>query len=100
MIDEDKLSQDAARATRAKHLLENELLQEAFASLRAQYSADLMNTTVDQQGARERLYLAHRIVGEVERHLMIVVNDGKLAARQLKDLSEAAERKPSWSDIR
>jgi len=99
MIDEDKLAQDAHRAARAKSLLENELLQEAFASLKAQYSADLMATTVDQQGARERLYLAHRIVGEVERHLGTIVQDGKLAARQLKDLAEAAERKMAWHQI-
>lgn len=100
MVDEDKLSQDAARAARAQNLLDNELLKEAFASLRAQYSADLMGTTVDQQGARERLYLAHRIVGEVERHLITVVTDGKLAQRQLKALAEAAERKPRWAEIR
>lgn len=100
MTDEHKLSIAAAKAARAQELLGNELLAEAFKGLRDQYSADLLATTQDQAGARERLYLAHRIVGEVERHLSLIIVNGTLATRELRDLAEAAERKKNWPDVR
>lgn len=99
MIDEDVLSQAASKAARAQSLLGNELLNEAFSSLKAQYSSDLLKTTADQSAARERFYLAHRVVVEVERHLYIILQDGKLAAAELKQLADTAERKKSWHQV-
>lgn len=99
MIDEDKLSQAAAKAVRAQNLLDNELLKEAFDGLKTQYSGDLLKTTVDQASARERLYLAYRVVIEVERHLANIVNNGKLAAAELKELAETAERRRKFGTL-
>ena len=98
MIDEDKLTQDAARGTRARHLLENERLQEALKALRAEYSAALMATTPDRADARERFYMAYQAVSDFERHLTSIVHDGTIAARQLRDIAERP--RPAWHEIR
>lgn len=100
MIDEDKLSQDAAKAARALALLGNELLTEAFEALETSYTAAWRATMIDDVSGREKLFLAINIVGKVRDHLIAVVNNGKLAAAELKALADIAERKPRWQDIR
>lgn len=99
MSDEFKLQRDASQGAHAKTLLENELLTGAFKALKEQYSADLLATTVNQTDARERLYLAYRVVGEVERHLTSIVTNGTIAAAELKQLTEVAERKKRFGII-
>ena len=99
MSDEFKLQRDASQGSRAKTLLENELLTGAFKALKDQYSANLLGTTVDQTDARERLYLAYRVVGEVERHLTSIMSNGSVAAAELKQLTEVAERKKRFGIV-
>lgn len=100
MIDEDKLSQAAAKAARAQNLLDNELLAETFASLEEAYIEAWRSTTLDQGAGREKLYLAINIVHKVREHLTTIVNDGKLAASQLRDLAQTAEREKRWQDVK
>lgn len=98
-MNQDKLAQDAARAARAQSLLGNELLSEAFEALEAAYTAAWRATTVNDAAGREKLYLAVNIVGKVQEHLTTIVNDGKLAASQLRDLAQTAEREKRWQDV-
>jgi hypothetical protein len=98
--DEDALSQAAAKAARAQSLLGNELLTEAFSALETSYSAAWRSTTIDDVNGREKLFLAINIVGKVRDHLVKVVNDGKLAAAELRALADTAERQKSWHQIR
>lgn len=98
-MDEDKLAQAAAKAARAQALLGNELLDESFAALDAAYMAAWRSTTVDDAEGREKLYLAVNIIGKVKDHLIAVVNDGKLAASQLRELAQTAEREKRWQDV-
>lgn len=99
MIDETALSKAAAKAVRAQRLLEDDLLVEAFKALEDGYTAAWRATTIDQVPAREKLFLAINIVGKVRDHLTTVVNDGKLAAKELKDLAETAERKKRFGIV-
>lgn len=92
-MSEDILSQAASKAARAQSLLGNELLTEAFEALEASYTAAWRATTIDDVSAREKLFLAINIVGKVRDHLNAVVSNGKLAAAELKQLAETAERK-------
>lgn len=92
-MSEDILSQAASKAARAQSLLGNELLSEAFEALEASYTAAWRATTIDDVSAREKLFLAINIVGKVRDHLNAVVSNGKLAAAELKQLAETAERK-------
>jgi hypothetical protein len=100
MTDEIKLAKDIQRAARAKALTEDDILKGAFETLKKQYSESLLGTSVNQADDRERLYLAYRVLTEVERHLMQIVNDGKLADAELRALEKLAQPKPSWSNIR
>lgn len=93
MTDEFALHRATTKATRAQSLLDDEMLQEAFTSLESAYTAAWRATTIEDVSGREKLFLAINIVGKVRDHLTAVVSNGKLAAKELKDLADTAERK-------
>src|SRR5262245_65828838 len=82
----DKLQAAAERGRRAKTLLENELLQEAFKTLEDGYTAAWKSWPAADTAGRERLWLAVNVLGKVRDHLARVVADGRLAQRELRDL--------------
>ena len=100
MTDEFALQRAAAKAARAQGLLEDEILAEAFTSLESAYTGAWRSTTIDDVNGREKLFLAINIVGKVRDHLITVVNNGKLAAAELRQLAETAEREKRWQDVR
>jgi hypothetical protein len=93
MTDESKLNEAAAKALRAQDLLENELLTESFRRLEDSYTAAWRLTGIDDVAGREKLFLAINIVGKVRDHLAVMVTNGKLAAAELKELAQVAERR-------
>jgi len=99
MSDEISLARDAARGARAKALLENELLVEAFEALEKEYTAAWRSTGARDSEAREKLYLAVNIVGKVREHLNYVINNGKLAQAELDKIRVDAERKKRFGII-
>jgi hypothetical protein len=92
MIDESKLRLDAARAARARALLDNELLIEAFTKLETDYVAAWKLTPARDNDGRERLWQAVQIVGKIKDHLATVIENGKLAEAELKQLAERPRR--------
>lgn len=93
MIDELKLRRDEVRGSRAKSLLEDELLNEALAALEKTYADALFLTTPGDDKAREKLYLAVNIVRKIKDQLGAILNDGVLAQHHLRDLA-GPEQKP------
>jgi hypothetical protein len=93
MSDETKLRETVSKAVRAKNLLEEDLLAEAFKGLEDSYTAAWQATTIDDVGGREKLFLAINIVGKVRDHLTAIVTNGKLAQAELKELAQTAERR-------
>lgn len=100
MTDEFALNRAAAKATRAQQLLDDELLTEAFKGLEDSYTLAWRSTLIDDVTGREKLFLAINIVGKVRDHLTVVVNNGKLAAAELRQIAETAERAKRWQDVR
>jgi len=92
-MNETKLGEASAKAVRAQDLLDNELLSEAFKGLEDNYTAAWRATTIDDVGAREKLFIAINIVGKVRDHLATIVTNGKLAQAELKELAQVAERR-------
>ena len=92
-MNEDALSQAAAKAARAQNLLDNELLAEAFKGLEDAYTGAWRASKIEDVSAREKLFLAINVVGKVRDHLTAIVQNGKLAQAELKELAETAERK-------
>lgn len=66
-------------------LLRDELLTEAFDTLRAEYLAGWEASPARDTDGRERLWLAVQVLGKVRGHLEQVVADGRLASRELTD---------------
>lgn len=99
MTDENKLIRDSGAAARAQDLLDNALLQEAFKTLEDSYTAAWRASNVNDTAAREKLFLAVNIVGKVRDHLTAVVTNGKLAAAELKEIADTAERKKRFGII-
>ena len=86
-MDEIELSKKQARGARAKALLENELLQECFKTLHDEYIEAWKLTHFKNVDGRERLWQATQIVGKVQSHLKKIVDDGKIASRDLAQLT-------------
>ena len=93
-MSEDRLQRDIVRGARAKALMDNELLQEAFAKLEADYIGAWRATPARDTDARERLWQAVNVLGKVRDHIGHVAADGNLAQRQLDDIVklEAAKK--------
>jgi hypothetical protein len=99
MIDEIALTKATERAAQAQRLLDDKMLAEAFKGLEEAYTAAWRATTIDDVSGREKLFLAINVVGKVRDHLVAVVNNGKLAQAELKDLRETAERKRRFGGL-
>lgn len=92
MSDEFKLSRDAAKAARAQNLLENELLNEAYEKIEAALILAWTRTPPRDTDGRERCWAAVQANRNHKEYLHSVVNDGKMAAAELKRLAESTER--------
>jgi len=88
-MSEDRLHRDIVRGAHAKTLMDNELLQEAFAKLEADYITAWRTTPARDTDARERLWQAVNVLGKIKDHIGRVAADGKLAQRQLDDIAKA-----------
>jgi hypothetical protein len=83
---ENKLAAAIERGARAKAVLENDLLREAFDKLEDDYTAAWKTWPAADTAGRERLWQAVNVLGKVRGHLARVVADGRLAQRELSDL--------------
>ena len=89
MINEATLTAEIARASRANILVNDELLNESFQHLEKLYYAEWLRTAPEQREHREHLYVAIRVLTQVQGHLRKVITDGSKAAEDLKWLREA-----------
>lgn len=91
--DEMALLRDKNRADRAKQLLENDLFNEALVSIERDLMAAWKASPPRDTDGRERCWTAVQQVGKIKSYFESVLNDGKMAEAQLKELAEADERK-------
>ena len=91
-MSEDKLNKRVSRGKRAKLLMQDELLVEAFETLKQEYVAFLMESHPSEGANREKLYIAFNMVGKVQKHLHDVMSDGHLAEHELARLNDAPSR--------
>lgn len=92
-MDEVKLGIAQHRGVRAAELLSNELLQNTFQELETTYLDAWKATKARDTDARERLWQAIQILGIVQENLKQHVRNGRLAADDLRRLSEESKRK-------
>jgi hypothetical protein len=77
------LEQESRRGEQAKRLLDDPLLQEAFATVDSAVRDAWSATANDATDERERLWLMLKLLERVRTHLSQVLEAGKLADRQL-----------------
>lgn len=92
--DEFTLRRAADRAAKAKALLENETLTEAFGALRSAYIAAWEMTDPRDAEGRERAWMAMTILNRIRKDLQTVLSNGKIATAQLSAMEQQATRKP------
>jgi hypothetical protein len=92
MSGEIKLNADLARRAAAEALLQNDILQEAFARLEERYVEEWRVSQFRDTDARERLWQAVNVLRKVKDHLAKLVADGKLAQREIEQLTEKRKR--------
>ena len=83
MENEGKLRQNLDRGEKAQALLRNEILIETFDFLEKQYHDAWANSSVDQNEAREKIFMMLQNLQTVKQHIESVVMTGKLTNDQL-----------------
>ncbi len=90
---DDKAWDYLVNIEKAKLVLQEPIFVEAIETLKKLYSQSLLNTGVNEQDAREKLWLAFQIVQKVEHHFIEIMETGKLAKKQLEDFRASIEKK-------
>ena len=87
MIDDElKLQREMNRAAKASELFRNEIFEESFDILLDQYKAEWAATASEDTATRERLYYMSQAVDAIRAHLQSVMETGKMAEKQMKEL--------------
>ncbi len=79
------LEQESRRGEQARRLLEDPLLQEAFATVDVALREAWAATADDATAERERLWLMLKLLGRIRGRLIQVLETGKLADAQLAE---------------
>ena len=84
---------ELSRSSQAKQILQNELFKESFETLKKIYSEALLDrTSVNENEAREKLWIAYQVLGKVEQHFKEILETGKLAEKQLSNFQNNKEK--------
>jgi hypothetical protein len=83
-VSEDRLERAISRAARAKAILNDEIVQEAFGKLDAELVA-LWRRTADPI-ERERAWQAVNLLDKLKANIEAVITNGKLAQAELDQL--------------
>jgi hypothetical protein len=74
--------QRIARGSRAKQILDDPLMQDAFDALEASYESTWRNSSEAEAAKREQIYLSLKALEGVKLELESAVTGGKLAKNQ------------------
>tara|TARA_Y100000296_G_scaffold36285_1_gene42033 strand:+ start:443 stop:730 length:288 start_codon:yes stop_codon:yes gene_type:complete len=88
MNEEHQLSTELQRGVKAKLLLEDPLLTEAFQTLEDEYLSAWKQSSVEATEQREKIWLMYATISEVKAQLTTVVTTGDMAKAQLEALQK------------
>ena len=87
-MDHNKLASEVLRGEKAKLLLDEPIIKEAFETLKKEFQEAILNTKHGEDAARTTLWQAYHLTDKVENHLRTVMETGKLAAQQINQLKK------------
>ena len=87
-MNEGKLREQAQRASRAKQILENDLVVEAFDLIEKRIYESWQTSSADETTERENAYLMHRLLQNFRTQFTQAIAKGKVADRELLSISK------------
>ena len=78
--------QEILKANEAELILKSDVFKEAVQNLRAEYIYKWESVNDENVDFRENLHTAIRILPEIEKHLRIIVEKGKITKTQIEKL--------------
>lgn len=88
----DKTEKQIQQGQRAKQLLDDPLLKEAFEYLSDQYKTEIFNTNYNDHDQRQVLWMAYNMLDKIKGHLVSVMETGKLASSELENLTRQSRK--------
>lgn len=88
MTDPTRLAEKVDRAERARKIVEDPLVAEAFASLEKQVVEVWLGTKGDESEERDRAYVMGRLIRNLKEHFEAQMVEGKAAKRRLLKIEE------------
>jgi hypothetical protein len=73
------IEKEIEQGRQAKELLENPLLNECFNALEKELSDQWKSSSVEDQDAREKLYLMYKMQERLKLHIKTFIDTGKMA---------------------
>ncbi len=92
MDEESRLLAEQERARQAQELAEHPLFKEALQQYRERLMQEWSDSPIRDTEGREKLWLMQKTVAVVERHLVELMETGKLASMQLEQRRTLAQR--------
>ena len=80
------LNKQISEGKKAQLLLDEPLMKEAFDYLKTRYREEIFNTSYNDHDQRQVLWMAYNMVEKIKGHLESVMNEGKLASKELDQL--------------
>ncbi len=88
----DKIEKQIQQGQKAKQLLDDPLLKEAFEYLTEQYKSEIFNTSYNDHDQRQVLWMAYNMLDKIKGHLVSVMETGKLASSELENLTRQSTK--------
>ena len=80
-----KKGEELRRADEAKRLLDTPLFKESFITIREELIKHLLNTRVNEELERDRLYITIKALDLVQQHIQSVLETGQLAEKEQEE---------------
>lgn len=93
MTDETELRQERSRGQEAERLLNSDLMQGAFATIRANLHTKWELTKAEDKEAREIFYTQLKCVNQVDEYFKQAIRTGKLADKKLEAIDNGTTKR-------
>jgi len=78
--------QEITQGLEAQNLLESEVFKKTFINYRMQLIESWQETQPEDVALRESIYKAMQILPEIEKHLRIMIDKGKISQQQIEKM--------------
>ena len=82
------LTKQISQGTKAQLILDEPLMKEAISYLKTRYKEEIFNTSYKDHDQRQVLWMAFNMLDKIKGHLESVMNEGKLASKELDQLQD------------